>query len=154
MILCKFSDLENYGLLLPDLDDMMEGLGKLHMEKDLAGSLTENRVTLSVQKGKTKEYCAQEYEAHRKYIDVHYMFDGEETIYYQPLDDLRPVQPYDEEKDIGWYEGDGEKNISIRVAKGMCCVLFPEDGHMPCRYMGRSGNHFSKVVIKLPYPQE
>ena len=63
MILCKFSDLENYGLLLPDLDDMMEGLGKLHMEKDLAGSLTENRVSLFVEKVKTKEYCSQEFEA-------------------------------------------------------------------------------------------
>ena len=55
------------------------------------------------------------------------------------------VKAFNEEKDIGKYEGDFQY---ITINEGICYVAFPEDAHMPGRHLDVP-NDFVKVVVKL-----
>lgn len=57
------------------------------------------------------------FEAHRKYADVHFIIEGTETIIVKDLDEVENVTPFDEDKDIGFYQAEG----------GTVCVLHPGD---------------------------
>ncbi len=87
------------------------------------------------------------FEAHRKYIDIQYVIEGREKIDISPLaDTVRTIQPYDPQKDIGFYE--------IRPVQGYTAtpasffIFFPSDAHKPGIKAGEAGN-VKKLVIKL-----
>ena len=46
------------------------------------------------------------YEAHEKYIDVHYIMEGAERIATADVSSLQIMTPFSEERDIGFYQGD------------------------------------------------
>ena len=76
-------------------------------------------------------------EAHRKYIDVMYMVEGEEIILVKPVDALRRVtQPYDEAGDALLAAVDGDET-AVRLQAGQFIVLFPQDAHCPARCADR-----------------
>ena len=87
-------------------------------------------------------------EAHRKYIDVMYMIDGEETIYVKPTDRLRKVtQPYDASIEALLANLDGDET-AVRLQAGQFIVLFPQDAHCPARSAGEDGP-VHKLIGKL-----
>lgn len=87
-------------------------------------------------------------ETHRKYIDIQYIADGEETIGVANLSHKAEITiPYSEQKDIAFYKSvENEKDITL--SKGMYGVFFPWDIHRPgC--MSRPNLKVRKVIIKL-----
>ena len=44
-----------------------------------------------------------EFEAHRKYIDVHYMISGQVTTGYAPIEQLKLHTPYSEKNEAAMY---------------------------------------------------
>lgn len=83
-------------------------------------------------------------ECHKKYIDIHYLIDGEETIGYLPKEDCKePLTPFDEEKDFELYN-DTPLNY-VNMKKGMFSIFFPEDAHAP----GIGNNLILKAVVKI-----
>jgi len=77
---------------------------------------------------KTKSEKEGKLEAHKKYLDVQYVIEGEELMGYAPLGDQKILEPYKEENDIVFFKG--EKSF-IKVSSGMLAIFFPEDVHMP-----------------------
>ena len=78
------------------------------------------------------------YEAHRKYLDVMYMLDGEEIIYVKPTNRLSNVtKEYDPaiEALLAAPDADG---TAVRLQAGQFIVLFPQDAHCPSRCAGES----------------
>ena len=74
-------------------------------------------------------------EAHKRYIDVMYMVEGEEIIYAKPTDRLMAVtKPYDSAIDVLLAELD-EDAMPIRLQAGDFVVLFPQDAHAPACYV-------------------
>jgi len=94
---------------------------------------------------KTKPESEGKLEAHRKYIDVQYVIDGEELMGYAPLNGQEILDPYKEENDIVFFKGD--KSFT-KVSAGMFAVFFPEDVHMPGIASGKSSS-VKKLVIKV-----
>jgi YhcH/YjgK/YiaL family protein len=94
---------------------------------------------------KTKPESEGKLEAHRKYIDVQYVIDGEELMGYAPLNGQEILDPYKEENDIVFFTGD--KSFT-KVSAGMFAVFFPEDVHMPGIASGKSSS-VKKLVIKV-----
>ena len=88
------------------------------------------------------------FEAHRKYIDVMVMVEGEETIYVKQTDDLKNItMEYDETKDalLAAFENDG---TPVHLTAGSFVVLFPQDAHAPNCIYGESQN-VKKIVCKV-----
>lgn len=70
-------------------------------------------------------------EAHRQYIDVMYMVDGEEMIYVKPTASLQCVSsPYDPSSDALLARLDAD-TTAVRLTAGSFVVLFPQDAHCP-----------------------
>jgi len=95
----------------------------------------------------TKPIQPDKLEAHRKYIDIQAVLSGEELIAYAPTEGLAVAQPYSEDKDIAFYHAP-DKIGMVTLRPGVFCILFPQDGHIPCCQLNGPSN-VHKVVIKV-----
>lgn len=88
------------------------------------------------------------FEAHRKYVDIMLMLEGEERIGCKPVDTLaNSIQPYDEAGDA-LIAGMEKEFASIYMTPGDMVVFFPEDGHAPgMDWQGTS--HVKKLIAKV-----
>lgn len=68
------------------------------------------------------------FEAHRRYIDVQMVLEGEERIDVQFVGALE-AEPFDEEADNMFL--DGEAAASVVMTPGTFVACFPDDGHKP-----------------------
>jgi YhcH/YjgK/YiaL family protein len=95
---------------------------------------------------------ARQYEAHRRYIDVQFILEGEEIILAADLTDMASKSAYDEGKDIQWFmpeAGTGYGDAcSIHLKAGQFAVFFPQDAHMP-KLAGSSPGPVKKIVVKV-----
>ena len=94
---------------------------------------------------KTKSKEEGKIEAHKIYLDVQYVIEGEELMGYAPLGDQNILEPYKEENDIVFLKG--EKSF-ITVSSGMFAIFFPEDVHMPGINTEKISD-VKKLVIKV-----
>lgn len=92
-----------------------------------------------------RELCR--YESHRRYVDLQYCIHGGELIDWQLGSTLKPAGPYDESKDLQFYEM-GTSLTQIQMVPGSFAIFFPSDAHLPKR---NDGIHqaVSKLVIKV-----
>jgi YhcH/YjgK/YiaL family protein len=65
-------------------------------------------------------------EAHRKNIDVQYWVSGSELMCNAFLQSQKLLDPFNEEKDYGFYAAEGSLN---RFEPGMFAIYFPTDLH-------------------------
>ena len=85
------------------------------------------------------------WEAHRRYIDVQYLFEGAERMGRADLRALMPTSEYDAEKDLLKLKGKGD---FFTVPAGTFAVFWPHDGHMP-NVAIREPKPVKKVVVKV-----
>ena len=74
----------------------------------------------------TKNAEERFWEAHKKYLDVHLMLDGEEQIDLNFLSNM-DVKEFVEADDF--VPMDGEKNSSVVLRNGDFLICYPQDGH-------------------------
>lgn len=92
------------------------------------------------QDGKSKVF-----EAHRKFLDIHFVVEGEEVMGYANVNDLTPITDYVEGDDYQLLEGYINK---IRLSKGDFCIVFPEDAHIPCMSFEKD-SPVKRTVVKI-----
>lgn len=95
-----------------------------------------------------KDLVICRYEAHKKYVDIQYMVEGEELIYVTDIDNLQVSEPYSEEKDVMFFTG-GEDVKPELMTPGKYLVFYPKDGHKPSVRVGETGSAVKKVVFKV-----
>ncbi|HUX59516.1 MAG TPA: YhcH/YjgK/YiaL family protein [Bacteroidales bacterium] len=86
------------------------------------------------------------FEAHRRYIDIQHIVEGEEKIGISALENTKEITPYDNLKDIIFLTA---KQNNYRIASHEKFFVFsPEDAHRPC--VKTSENiRIRKVVVKI-----
>lgn len=83
-------------------------------------------------------------EAHRRYIDIQLVLDGDEQMGWKPLADCyNPVSEHSVEKDIGFFH-DAPASW-IPTPPDHFCIFFPEDAHAPLVGTGQ----IRKVIFKI-----
>ena len=88
-----------------------------------------DRLVAIVQRYRTKPLVKIVWEAHRRYLDVQYVAQGNERMGYTPVvEGLKVVQPYDAEKDAVLFEAQGDL---FEVPAGSFTIFFPQDAHAP-----------------------
>jgi len=93
----------------------------------------------------TKPLSVGKWEAHKRYIDVQYIFSGKEKIGFTNFEKVIPLEEYNEEKDIAIYKGEG--NFFIMDEKYFA-IFFPTDVHMPGLAI-HIPKEIKKIVVKV-----
>lgn len=111
--------------------------------------IKEGKVWAIVQDYNTKPESEGKYEAHRKFVDIQFIIEGEELIGVGNLDDCEAITEYDEEKDIIFLTPkEGAKIELKKVIAGEYMILMPKDAHMPSIAV-ESPSFIKKVVLKV-----
>lgn len=111
-------------------------LGRMDVQGDLLYALVQEYETRLPEQGK--------WEAHRRYIDVQYIYSGHERMGFAQIDAMQ-VGEYLPEKDFLPMTGEGS---TVDMFPGTFVVFFPEDGHKPCLAVSRP-EMVRKVVLKV-----
>jgi biofilm protein TabA len=84
-------------------------------------------------------------EAHRKYIDIRFMVDGDEVVGWQSLDRCADVAiPYDPATDLIFFRN--RPDIWLPLPPKRFAIFFPTDAHAP---LAGEGDIRRVVVIKI-----
>ena len=87
-----------------------------------------------------------DYEAHKKYIDLQMLLRGKEYIFVQDIEKGCAVTEYDKEKDIIFYKT--EKGVPYELNEGNFLLLDTDDLHKPCVNVYRP-EKVKKYVFKM-----
>lgn len=98
-----------------------------------------------VQQYKTRPLEEGAWEAHRKYIDIQFVYEGTELMGYRNIEGMQITKEYDESADYLLLDGEGS---FFRVTSGFFAVFFPEDVHMPA-ITDEAPSNMKKVVVKV-----
>ena len=128
-----FSYLRSFAPETPD--------GKIVLEPD--------RLFALPQRYDTAPGSAKRFEAHRRFIDIQYILEGEEIIEHAPIEWLPEVtEPYSQERDIMFFRDPAACSRTLLRA-GDFVIYFPADGHKPGCQAGSSPSAVRKVVMKI-----
>jgi YhcH/YjgK/YiaL family protein len=101
-------------------------------------------VTVSEYTTKKQEDAA--FESHKKYIDLQYIISGVENIGLTHDTSIPVKIPYNEDKDIAFYNFNG--GILLQATPAVFFIFFPDDLHRPCIKAGEPAL-VKKIVIKI-----
>lgn len=87
------------------------------------------------------------YEAHRDYIDIQYMVDGEELSGRVDYNDCSTKEEYNKEKDIEFLDSNVEEEF-YKIKEGEFFVFFPHDAHKPAIKV-KENKKVKKVIVKV-----
>lgn len=87
------------------------------------------------------------YESHHNYTDIQYVISGSETMTYAPVDELKEKVPYNEEKDVVFYDNENP-GLKVVVKAGEYMIFNPWDGHKPKAAAGEPAP-IKKVIVKI-----
>lgn len=88
------------------------------------------------------------FEAHKKYIDIQYIIEGEEKIGVGNLENFVELTPYDSEKDIIFLNPKNKTKEFINIKEKEFAIFMPDDVHMPSITIKEPG-HVKKAVVKV-----
>ena len=144
MIVCPFKDLGRYAAIIPGLEEAVEAAAKITDWSAGNVALSDGNKIL-VQEMDTKSPEGKLCEAHKNFLDIQYVVEGEEVVGWAPLETLTLDGEFNTAKDKGMYAGDCD---FMDIRAGYCYVVFPEDGHMPGSHLTEA-KQYKKLVIKL-----
>ncbi|HRH95209.1 MAG TPA: YhcH/YjgK/YiaL family protein [Prosthecobacter sp.] len=120
--------------------DGTQQLGRHDIDGDQCFALVQTYETKPMEKAK--------FEAHRKYIDVQFIFSGRETILWAPLASMKEeTMAYSEEKEAALWKLTPDFT-PLHVSDGHFAIFWPQDAHAPCIEWEKPEQVF-KVVVKV-----
>jgi len=108
-------------------------------------SIIEGEIFAIVNRYGTIDAKLEKPEVHRKYIDVQYVYEGNELIGYATKKDQPIFKKYNTNEDFELL--DAEIDL-IKFNKGMFAILFPDDLHAPGIHVYKPEN-ITKIVVKV-----
>ena len=134
MVVDTLENLEKYASLNPLFAQAIEFLKSHDLQAMEVGKTELKGKDLLVNIAQTKP----------KTIDIQIPLSGTEIMGYTAAKDCVPADaPYNEEKDITFFEGLAETYVAVKP--GMFAIFFPQDGHAP----GITPDGVKKVIVKV-----
>ncbi len=94
---------------------------------------------------KDKEDCL--FESHKKYIDIQYMFEGDEIMEVENINNLLVETPYKEDLDYAKH-AQSENASVLKIKENELAIFYPFDAHMPCIKIDEN-KKIIKAVFKI-----
>lgn len=151
MIKDNLQHISYYTYLTPELQKCLKYLRDNDFSQLECGKydIIEGKAYAIVQEYTTKPEEDGKYEAHRKYVDIQFIAQGEEKLGRGDLNDFEEISKYDEEKDIVFLAPkDGAKEECFKLIAGEFAIFTPQDVHMPC-LTASEPTFVKKVVVKV-----
>ncbi len=142
---------ENIGRYASLSANLARGLGFLQESlrttiPDGKHAILGDQVYASVSTYLTQPMAEKQFEAHEKYIDIQYLLQGEEALFWAPRPTLDLDTPDAESEDIAFFTG--ATGLEIPLTPAVFVVLFPWDGHKPGCIL-HTPQQVKKLVIKV-----
>lgn len=107
----------------------------------------EQGIFVLVQRYETRNIDDCWFEGHKKFLDIHYVAEGNEYFCYTPIARAgAPITEYDKVEDDFLYKRDYE--TAVLMQSGDFVLVYPEDVHMPQRRVIFPAN-VVKACIKI-----
>lgn len=145
MIIDLLSNFENYISLHKDFKLVFDYLSKndLSALKSSKYNIKGDDVFFNLQEYETK--AIQKLEAHKKYIDIQIVVEGEEYMGYTNITNTTIKEEYNLEKDVIFLDGNVDK---LKADSKNFLIFFPQDAHMPALSIDKS-RHVKKAIFKI-----
>ena len=105
-----------------------------------------DRLYLSIDHTEGRGRAGARLESHRRYIDIQFTIDGHEEIGWRPLAECcKPVAPFDEHRDIRFYDDPPESWAAM--PPGRFAIFFPGDAHAPLAGVGLLKKAIFKIAV-------
>lgn len=151
MIVAELSELAKQLALTPGLQKALDFLAENPLGEGLAErvEIDDKLVFALVQQFETLPAGEMvELEAHREYIDIQYVAQGEEVMGWAALSDLPHPGDYNPAKDVLHGLLPALSMTPLRVKAGQAAVFFPKDAHAP-KLAGEKPQWVKKIVVKV-----
>ena len=148
MVFDKLDNIELYKGLSDSIYDGLKFLKRADSGLAVGTYQISSGVKAIVSEYETKTQNEYGFEAHREYIDIHYLLTGTEKINCLPLEYLKEAKPYSEAIDAAFYEESDVKPQELLIGNGYFAIFYPQDGHMP-QLCVDSPMKVTKVVVKV-----
>lgn len=121
MILDKIENLQRYDQRLQFITEILKNRGYVKGKFD---------ITESLQFGIGIEYTTKNseqglWEAHRRYLDIHVILEGEELVEIADISNMTSTKDYEDDYELF----SGAKDFSVSLVPGDFLVLFPNEVH-------------------------
>ena len=115
--------------------------GEYHLDGD--------KVFARVERYTTVPKDSKKPESHNAYIDVQYLGEGTEKIYYAAKSpEHKVIEDYAKERDLLFYEDAKEKDY-VTLGEGVFAIFFPWELHRPGCHALHGGCAIQKIVVKV-----
>jgi biofilm protein TabA len=140
MIYDKLSNMLNYGNKFKHIYDFL-------MEDKFISQKTilDESIQVIPLVYETKGHEELQWEAHRNFIDLHYIIEGEEVVQVSDIQLMIATTEYQD--DFQFFEGNAEQSINCK--KGDFLFLLPHEVHKTAVALNIKG-HVKKYVFKIP----
>jgi biofilm protein TabA len=94
---------------------------------------------------KDKKDCL--YESHKTYIDIQYMFKGDEIMEVENVNNLTVTTEYNPDLDYAKYAQTANSSV-LKIRENELAIFYPNDAHMPCIKIDEN-KKIIKAVFKI-----
>lgn len=98
------------------------------------------------EKAITRDKNGLELEYHKRYIDIHIVLEGEESIGYSAFDSIVETKEFDMENDYALMKGDIQTEFYLDKEKFL--IIFPYEPHIALLRVGHE-KEIKKVIFKV-----
>ncbi|WP_154066561.1 YhcH/YjgK/YiaL family protein [Enterococcus gallinarum] len=147
MIYDQLKNLKKYKNFHPNLGLVIEYLENIDIDSlplDWRYSLDEN-ILFMIQDKKLNSVFTGEYEYHKKYIDLHIIIDGEETIAYG-FGNITEIKEYSNKNDYGLVFSSRKQELYL--SPKYFALFLPNEAHEPNR-MTEKSKKVRKCIVKI-----
>jgi len=141
--------LENLSLYKNIPDIVVKFLQTLPEEIKLGKQILSEDIYVNIEKYTTKLSEDAKFEAHKKYIDIQILLNGQEQIHVTDKKSLHTSIPYNNEKDIIFYSDPIKEYPAIKLDGTNFIMLFPHEAHAPQVSIAEDRQEVLKVVVKI-----
>lgn len=125
--------------LLQERDFLQAKDGRIQVDED---------TYLQVLSYQTQDIADLPFERHHDRLDIHYIVKGSEYIYLSSLTDVKPVTPYNSERDIEFLE-EPEHINKVKLRKGDFLIIGMDEPHKTNGWVDGTPEFVKKVVVKV-----
>ncbi len=149
MILDVLKNKHLYENVHPNFKKAFDFLEKAQKELPAVGNyeIDGRDVYAFVQEYDTLPIAETKWEAHKKYIDIQFIYEGCEVMGWDTFNNLPEGEEYNEQGDCYVFRTD-KKTTDLEVHAGSYAIFFPEDLHRP-KGAYKTPGPIKKIVVKV-----